>query len=97
MGEFIAIRIQDRDDVPIHSAQHFVTSGGPRNKSKTTFGIIIAGKTTLGYLDLCGARSMLTSLPINSSAVPTVTHSLKMVASFWNAIIKMFFYFCLLD
>jgi hypothetical protein len=38
---------------------------------------------------------MLTSLPINSSAVPTVTHSLKMVASFWNAIIKMFFYFCI--
>ncbi len=26
VGEFIAVRVQDRDDVPIHSAQHFVTS-----------------------------------------------------------------------
>ncbi len=26
MGEFIAVRVQDRDDVPIHSAQHLVTS-----------------------------------------------------------------------
>jgi hypothetical protein len=63
----------------------------------TTFGIIITGKMTLGYLDLCGARSMLTSLPINSTAVPTVTHSLKIVASFWNAIIKMFLNFCILN